>query len=108
MTTRHLVDPELDPILDQIPPYAFSTETLSEIRAAEAETLAQQAAEAPAFPDIEITDRGFTGPGAQYPGCLPGRGSRPVSRRKTSGRQSPAGPPSSVAYTTSTRLQVPT
>ena len=37
-----------------------------------------------------------------------GPGSRPVRMRKTSWRESPAGLPSSVEYSTSTRLQVPT
>ena len=41
---------------------------------------------------------------AASPGC----GSRPVRMRNTSSRESPAAVPSSVAYTTSTRLQVPT
>ena len=62
MTTRHLVDPELDPALDQFPDFAFTTETLPQIRAAEAEMLAQEAAGLPAYPDIEVTERTVPGP----------------------------------------------
>ena len=62
MTTRHLVDPELDPVLDQVPLYVFSAETLAQIRADEAEMLAQQAGELPAYPEIEVTERRVPGP----------------------------------------------
>jgi acetyl esterase/lipase len=62
MSSRHLVDPELDPILDQFPDFAFSTESLPQIRATAAAMLAEETAGLPAFPDIDVTDRTVPGP----------------------------------------------
>lgn len=62
MTTKHLVDPELTPMLEMFPSFEFSAEALPAIRANFAETMAQAAAMAPAFPDIEVTERRIPGP----------------------------------------------
>ncbi|HZC06685.1 MAG TPA: alpha/beta hydrolase [Ktedonobacterales bacterium] len=53
MTSRHLVDPALIPILDQMPPNALTSETLPLIRATR-NAFAQQAAATTAFPDIQM------------------------------------------------------
>ncbi|EYF07104.1 alpha/beta hydrolase [Chondromyces apiculatus] len=62
MTTRHLVDPELLPLLDRIPPIQITPETLPQIRAMRREANAQMAAAAPAFPDVEVEERRVPGP----------------------------------------------
>jgi acetyl esterase/lipase len=61
-TTRHLVDPALVPMLDQLPEVQFSSETLPLIRAERLATQAQEAANAPVFPDITVTRRSVPGP----------------------------------------------
>lgn len=82
MTTRHLVDPEIVPVLDQFPALHFTPDTLPQVRALTAQMLEQQRALAPDFPDIEVTEQRVPGP----PGApdvrvlvyLPQRVPRPV------------------------------
>ncbi len=62
MTTRHLVDPELAPMLEMFPTFEFTPEALPAIRTNFAEMMAQAAAMAPDFPDIEVTERRIPGP----------------------------------------------
>src|SRR5215469_2746534 len=61
-TTKHLVDPALVPMLDEMPPVSFSSETLPLIRAERLATQAQEAANAPDFPDITVTHHSVPGP----------------------------------------------
>jgi acetyl esterase/lipase len=58
MTTRHLVDPELIAILDQIPTTKLTTEILGRIRAMSA----QARPDSPEFPDITVSERFVPGP----------------------------------------------
>jgi acetyl esterase/lipase len=62
MTSHHLVDPEIAPMLDMFPSFQFSTEALPQIRAAITEALAQAVAFAPSFPDVVVTERTIPGP----------------------------------------------
>ena len=62
MDTRHLVDPELTPVLDQFPSLHFTPETLPQVRAMLAEQFAQMRALLPAYPDIEVSERRIPGP----------------------------------------------
>jgi len=61
MNTKHLVDSELLPMLDMFPTFAFSNETLPQIREGFDQMMAQGAAMAPAFPDIEVSERHVPG-----------------------------------------------
>jgi acetyl esterase/lipase len=62
MTTRPLVDPELLAVLDVFPPLNLTREELPLIRSGFADMFAQMAAAAPAFPDIEVSERTIPGP----------------------------------------------
>ena len=62
MTTRHLVDPEIAPMLELFPPLVFTPESLPLVRAGIAELLAQMANNVPTFPTIEVTERWVAGP----------------------------------------------
>jgi acetyl esterase/lipase len=62
MTTRHLVDPEIAPMLDVFPQLVFTPESLPQVRAGMAEMLAQGAALAPAFNDVSVSERRVPGP----------------------------------------------
>lgn len=62
MSTRHLVDPELHPLLDQFPPLNISAETLNEVRAGMKEMNAQAAQLAPEYPNISVSERIIAGP----------------------------------------------
>ena len=62
MTTGHLVDPELDAFLDQLPTIPMTAETLPQIRAALNEMLTKQAAAVPGSPDIEVREQFVPGP----------------------------------------------
>lgn len=62
MTTRHLVDPEIAPLIDQFPALIFSPEALPGIRAGIGEMLAQMASLAPPFPTVEVSERRVPGP----------------------------------------------
>ena len=64
MTTRHLVDPALVPILDQLPVAELSAETLPLIRIGERDMAARQAAAIPPASDIDVAEHfvpGFPG-----------------------------------------------
>jgi acetyl esterase/lipase len=63
-STRHLVDPELLQLLDDFPTLPLSRETLTDVRAARAELLAQQLSLEPDFPDVQVADRSIPGPEA--------------------------------------------
>ncbi len=67
MDTRHLVDPEVAPLLDMFPKLELKKETLAQTRTALAGMFEQT--NAPAFPDIEVTER-----------YVPGRDSAPDVR----------------------------
>jgi triacylglycerol lipase len=54
MNTRHLVDPEVAPLLDIFPKLELNRETLPQTRTALANMFAQP--EPPAYPDIEVTE----------------------------------------------------
>lgn len=62
MTTRHLVDPELAPMLDMFPGLNFTRETLPQTRTLFNETNAQTLAALPEFPDITVSERHIAGP----------------------------------------------
>lgn len=61
MNTRHLVDPQLAPLLDQFPALDLDPETLPQIRAMTAEMFEQQRALIPEYPDIEVQERHVPG-----------------------------------------------
>jgi len=67
MTTRHLVDPEISPLLDIFPPLLFTRENLPQVRAGLAEMTAQMAAAAPAVQGVEVTERQVPGPAGAPP-----------------------------------------
>jgi len=62
MTTRHLVDPEIAPMLDLFPNLSLTVESLPQNRALLKEMLGQMSAAAPAFPDIDVSERHIPGP----------------------------------------------
>lgn len=62
MDTRHLVDPELAPVLDLFPGFHFTQETLPEMRTMLAEQSAQMRPALPAFPNITVSERHVPGP----------------------------------------------
>ena len=62
MTTRHLVDPEIAPMLDMFPNLSPTAESLPQNRAFLNEMLSQANAAAPAFPDIDVSERHIPGP----------------------------------------------
>ncbi len=62
MTTRHLVDPELVPMLDLLPELPLTSEPLSQIRAMLNELNTQQRAEQPDFPNISVSTHFIAGP----------------------------------------------
>lgn len=62
MTTRHLVDRELIPMIDTFPGLTLTRETLPESRAFLAEMNAQALAGMPEFPDIIGVERHIPGP----------------------------------------------
>lgn len=62
MTTRHLVDPEIAPLIDQFPMLEFSPEALPGIRVGINEMLAQMASLAPPFPTVALSERRVPGP----------------------------------------------
>ena len=62
MTTRHLVDPEIVPMLDLFPSINLTTETLPQTRAFLNEMNAQLSAGVPDFPDIAVSERHIPGP----------------------------------------------
>lgn len=62
MSTRHLVDPELIPLLDQFPELNITAETLNEVRSMMKEMNAQAAQIAPAYPNISVRERIIPGP----------------------------------------------
>ncbi|HCI79359.1 MAG TPA: arylesterase, partial [Ktedonobacter sp.] len=62
MTTRHLVDPEIAPMLDLFPNLSLTAESLPQNRAFLNEMLSQASATAPAFPDIDVSERHIPGP----------------------------------------------
>lgn len=62
MDTRHLVDPELAPFLELFPTLQLTPEILPQVRATLAEQFAGLRALAPAFPDIEVSERHIPGP----------------------------------------------
>ena len=82
MTTRHLVDPEVAPLLEQLPPFAFTNETLPEIRVGLGQMLAEMASLAPAFPTVEVSERTVPGPAGAPPVRVmiyqPKEGARPA------------------------------
>ncbi|MET0370355.1 MAG: alpha/beta hydrolase [Sphingobium sp.] len=59
MSTRHLVAPELLPILDAFPPLSFSCKTLPMMRAAQAAMMAQRPSSD--MPGVTVTDRAVPG-----------------------------------------------
>lgn len=60
MTTKHLVDPEILPMLDMFPGLTLTTESLAQTRAMLTEMNAQMLA--PEFPDIAVSERRIPGP----------------------------------------------
>ena len=62
MTTRHLVDPEIVPMLDVFPGINLTTESLPQTRAFFNEMNAQLSAGVPEFPDIAVSERHIPGP----------------------------------------------
>ncbi len=61
-STRHLVDPEILPILDMFPGITLSSETLAQTRAGFDAMNAQTLANVPEFPDISVSERHIPGP----------------------------------------------
>ena len=65
MTTtpsKHLVDPEIAPMLDMFPTLTLTPEALPQIRAMFKEMMAQTVATMPASPDISVSERHIPGP----------------------------------------------
>lgn len=62
MTTRHLVDPEIAPMLDIFPSLSLTTESLPQTRVFLKEMMAQMSAAVPEFPDIDVSERHIPGP----------------------------------------------
>lgn len=62
MNTRHMVDPELAPMLDLFPSIQLTAEMLPQMRAILAEQQTQQQAQVPAPPDIDVTEYSVPGP----------------------------------------------
>ncbi|MEZ4620757.1 MAG: alpha/beta hydrolase [Caldilineaceae bacterium] len=60
MNSRHLVDPELAPILDLIPATALTAETLAASRASSAAFFATMSV--PEYPNVTVSDRFIAGP----------------------------------------------
>ena len=60
MNSRHLVDPELVAILDQLPPSQLTAESLPLIRANRAAMLAS--IPVPDFPTLTVSERRVPGP----------------------------------------------
>ena len=62
MTTRHLVDPEILPMLDMFPGLNLTTESLPQMRTFLNEMNAQILAEVPEFPNIAVSEQHIPGP----------------------------------------------
>ena len=62
MNTRHMVDPELAPMLDLFPKLQLTAEMLPQVRAMLAEQQDQQQAQVPTPPDIDVTEYSVPGP----------------------------------------------
>ncbi len=62
MTTRPLVDPELAPLLDQLPAVELTTEILKQVRAGDQAMRSQKLPDLPAFRGIEVSERQVPGP----------------------------------------------
>jgi Esterase/lipase len=62
LTTRHLVDPELVALLDQIPATVLTAEILVPTRAKMAAMISQAAANLPQFPGLSVSERFIPGP----------------------------------------------
>lgn len=62
MNTRHLVDPEIVPLLDLFPVLNFTHEALPEIRAQMSAMIAEMQSGLPEFPDIDVIKRSVPGP----------------------------------------------
>ncbi|MBN9391739.1 MAG: alpha/beta hydrolase [Chloroflexi bacterium] len=61
MDTRHLVDPEVAPMLDTFPPFHFTREVLPSIRQTQAEVFEQMRPTFPAYDNIEVTEKKVPG-----------------------------------------------
>lgn len=55
MNSKHLVDPDIAPMLDVFPPLQLTKETLNQVRAGMGSL--ETPTELPTFPDIEVTER---------------------------------------------------
>jgi acetyl esterase/lipase len=62
MDSRHLVDPQLAPLLDLFPAIQLTPETLPQTRALNAELFEQRQALLPAFPNIDVSEHHIPGP----------------------------------------------
>lgn len=62
MTTRHLVDPELIPMLDVSPSLVLNDESLLQTRAVLETMNVQAPADLPEFPDVSVSERRVPGP----------------------------------------------
>lgn len=62
MTTRHLVDPELIPMLDVFPSLVLNDESLLQTRAMLETMNVQAPADLPEFPDVSVSERRVPGP----------------------------------------------
>ncbi len=62
MTTKHLVDPELAPMLDMFPQFRLNREDLPQVRASLSQMNTQMAAMIPEFPSISVNERHVPGP----------------------------------------------
>ncbi len=62
MTTRHLVDPEIVPMLDMFPGLSFTPETLPQVRTFLNEMNAQTLTGLPEFPNVVVSERSIPGP----------------------------------------------
>ncbi|HET8850936.1 MAG TPA: alpha/beta hydrolase [Ktedonobacteraceae bacterium] len=61
-STKHLIDPELIPLLDMLPPLNPTRESLPHIRAIFKEMAAQMLAALPESPDISVSEHHIPGP----------------------------------------------
>lgn len=64
MNTRHLLDPELAVVVDQLPESPVTRETLDACRASVAAAVDLIKAATPAYPNIEVTESRIPGPAA--------------------------------------------
>jgi hypothetical protein len=67
VNSKHLVDPELIPLLDQLSTDGITAENYRQVRAFSNELFEQRTALLPPSPDIDTTEREVPGPAGEPP-----------------------------------------